>query len=50
MADGCTSGHMMSGIMQSSVSGFIFAAAVFAVAISISIFKSNKGNIKEVKL
>lgn len=33
MADGCTSGHMMSGMMQGSVSGFFFAAAVFAVAI-----------------
>ena len=33
MADGCTSGHMMSGMMQGSVSGYLFAAAVFAVAI-----------------
>lgn len=33
LADGCTSGHMMSGMMQSSVSGYIFAAAVFAAAI-----------------
>ena len=33
MADGCTSGHMMSGMMQGSVSGYIFAGAVFAVAI-----------------
>ncbi len=33
MAGGCTSGHMMSGIMQGSVSGLIFAAAVFATAI-----------------
>lgn len=38
MADGCTSGHMMSGMMQSSVSGYIFAAAVFAVAIPTAIF------------
>lgn len=33
MADGCTSGHMMSGIMQGSISGYIFAICVFAVAI-----------------
>lgn len=33
MAGGCTSGHMMSGIMQSSVSGFVFALSVFAVGI-----------------
>lgn len=37
MAGGCTSGHMMSGMMQSSVSGFVFAAAVFAVAIPTAI-------------
>lgn len=37
MADGCTSGHMMSGIMQGSVSGYIFAAAVFATAIPTAI-------------
>ena len=33
MADGCTSGHMMSGMMQGSVSGYVFAASVFATAI-----------------
>lgn len=33
MADGCTSGHMMSGMMQGSISGYVFAAAVFASAI-----------------
>ncbi len=33
MAGGCTSGHMMSGMMQGSISGYIFAASVFAVAI-----------------
>lgn len=39
MADGCTSGHMMSGMMQGSVSGFIFAAAVFIVAIPTAIIR-----------
>lgn len=38
MAGGCTSGHMMSGMMQGSISGFIFAACVFIVAIPLSIF------------
>lgn len=37
MADGCTSGHMMSGIMQGSVSGYVFAVVVFAVAIPVAI-------------
>lgn len=37
MADGCTSGHMMSGMMQGSVSGYLFALAVFAVAIPTAI-------------
>ncbi len=38
LAGGCTSGHMMSGIMQTSVSGYLFAAAVFAAAIPLAIF------------
>ncbi len=33
LAGGCTSGHMMSGIMQTSVSGYLFAGATFLVAI-----------------
>lgn len=37
MADGCTSGHMMSGMMQGSVSGYIFASSVFLIAIPTSI-------------
>ncbi|MDO5732231.1 MAG: YeeE/YedE thiosulfate transporter family protein [Eubacteriales bacterium] len=37
LAGGCTSGHMMSGMMQSSISGFVFAALVFAVAIPVAI-------------
>ena len=37
MADGCTSGHMMSGMMQGSISGYVFAAAVFAVGIPTAI-------------
>jgi len=37
LAGGCTSGHMMSGMMQTSLSGYLFAAAVFAVAIPAAI-------------
>jgi hypothetical protein len=33
LADGCTSGHMMSGMMQTAVSGYLFAAAAFATAV-----------------
>ena len=42
MAGGCASGHMMSGMMQSSVSGFVFVASVFVVAIPIAVLTSNK--------
>jgi uncharacterized protein len=33
MAGGCTSGHIISGITQLSISGMIFAAGVFATGI-----------------
>lgn len=33
LAGGCTSGHIISGIMQLSISGLIFGAAVFASGI-----------------
>ncbi len=36
LAGGCTSGHMMSGMMQTAISGYIFAAA-FAAAIPVSL-------------
>ena len=36
MADGCTSGHMFSGMMQGSVSGYIFAASVFLAGIPVA--------------
>ena len=42
IAGGCTSGHMMSGIMQSSVSSIIFAIFVFATGIIFSIFLGGK--------
>ena len=37
LAGGCTSGHMMSGMMQTSVSGYLFAIAAFAMAVPIAI-------------
>ncbi|MGC9371575.1 MAG: YeeE/YedE thiosulfate transporter family protein [Paracoccaceae bacterium] len=42
LAGGCTSGHMMSGMMQTAISGYIFAAGAFAAAIptAILMFKS----------
>lgn len=36
LAGGCTSGHMMSGMMQTSLSGYIFALGAFAAAIPLS--------------
>jgi uncharacterized membrane protein YedE/YeeE len=44
LAGGCTSGHMMSGMMQTSISGYLFAAGAFASAIPFSIlfFKTAK--------
>lgn len=36
LAGGCTSGHMMSGMMQTALSGYIFAAGAFAAAIPLA--------------
>ena len=33
LAGGCTSGHMMSGLMQTATSGYVFTLAAFAAAI-----------------
>ena len=45
LAGGCTSGHMMSGMMQTSLSGYLFALGAFAAGIPIAIFfyRQNKG-------
>jgi len=45
LAGGCTSGHMMSGMMQTSLSGYLFAFGAFAAAIPIAIilYKTKKG-------
>lgn len=36
LAGGCTSGHMMSGMMQTSISGYLFALGAFAVAVPMA--------------
>ena len=43
LAGGCTSGHMMSGMMQTSISGYIFALSVFIVAIPLAFLLYKKG-------
>lgn len=42
LAGGCTSGHMMSGMMQTALSGYIFAAGAFAAAVPVAIFMYRK--------
>ncbi len=44
LAGGCTSGHMMSGIMQTALSGYLFTLGLFATSIPLAIilFKQNK--------
>ncbi|MFP4328471.1 MAG: YeeE/YedE thiosulfate transporter family protein [Paracoccaceae bacterium] len=37
LAGGCTSGHMMSGMMQTALSGYIFAAGAFIAAVPVAI-------------
>jgi hypothetical protein len=37
LAGGCTSGHMMSGMMQTSLSGYLFAFGAFAAAVPAAI-------------
>ena len=37
LAGGCTSGHMMSGMMQTAVSGYIFAAGAFLAGIPLAL-------------
>ncbi len=37
LAGGCTSGHRMSGMMQTSISGYLFAMGAFAVAMPVAV-------------
>ncbi len=43
LAGGCTSGHMMSGLMQTALSGYIFTLGAFAAAIPTAIYMYRKG-------
>lgn len=38
LAGGCTSGHMMSGMMQTAVAGYVFSAGAFLVGIPVARF------------
>lgn len=42
LAGGCTSGHMMSGMMQTAVSGYMFAAGAFLAGIPIALYLFRK--------
>lgn len=44
LAGGCASGHMISGSLQTSLSGYLFAASTFLAAIPVAIltFKKSK--------
>lgn len=42
LAGGCTSGHMMSGMMQTALSGYLFALAAFAVGIPAALLMYKK--------
>jgi uncharacterized membrane protein YedE/YeeE len=43
LAGGCTSGHIMSGMMQTSLSGYLFALGAFAAAVpaAVLLYKRN---------
>jgi hypothetical protein len=43
LAGGCTSGHMMSGMMQTSLSGYVFAAGAFAAAVPTAMMMYKRG-------
>lgn len=44
LAGGCTSGHMMSGMMQTSLSGYLFALGLFVTAVPMAyiLYKNNQ--------
>ena len=46
LAGGCTSGHMMSGMMQTALSGYIFTAGAFAAAVPVAMLMYRKGELK----
>ncbi|MCF6305210.1 MAG: YeeE/YedE family protein [Rhodobacteraceae bacterium] len=42
LAGGCTSGHMMSGLMQTSISGYMFTLGAFGAAIPVAMLMYRK--------
>lgn len=42
LAGGCTSGHMMSGLMQTSISGYMFTLGAFGAAIPVALMMYRK--------
>lgn len=42
LAGGCTSGHMMSGMMQTSLSGYMFSAGAFLIGIPTALYLFRK--------
>lgn len=45
LAGGCTSGHMMSGVMQTAISGYIFTAGVFLAGIPTALYLFREGDL-----
>ena len=43
LAGGCTSGHMRSGMMQTSLSGYLFAIGAFAVGVPVAMLMYKGG-------
>jgi uncharacterized membrane protein YedE/YeeE len=46
LAGGCTSGHMISGMMQTSLSGYIFSVGVFLAGIPLALILFKKGTMR----
>lgn len=47
LAGGCTSGHMLSGIAQLALSGFVFGMAAFAAGVMVAIWMLRKPSGQE---
>lgn len=42
LAGGCSSGHMMSGLMQTSLSGYVFVLGAFGAAVPLALMMYKK--------
>lgn len=45
LAGGCTSGHMMSGVIQTSVSGYLFAVSAFVTGVPVALLMYDEGEV-----